>query len=860
MGSVRHAHDQSVRTEFRAHSARYTASAGMMGALIYALRRLRKGWRSGELLILVLALTVAVAAMSAVSLFYSSLRQAIENQTGETLGADLIFRSRAPVASDILQAIGDSGSRTIGAVTFASVALHGETTALASVKAVEPGYPLRGALRITDEPFGMARKADAIPARGEAWVDLRLWQELGLSLASEIQLGALTLRVTALVTEEPGRGMGFTDLAPRLLIHHDDLDASGLLGPGSRAQYLQMVAGSTEQLAPLQQLALPSGVDRLSPQEAGPELVGPVNRAGEFLALARLSATLMAAVAIALCAWQWGQKLRDEVAILKCLGASNNFILDALTIMLLLLGAVAALAGILIGLGAQQMLAALLGSLMQLTLPAPPLLLPLARAGGLALVLLFGFALPPIFQARATSPIRVFQRDEHGQGLFGARLLPMLAAVAAVGAVLWLQFGDWMFALVLLGGIAGAALVLALMGALLVMGLAPLKRAVGTSWRFGLGNVARRRRATVVQVVALGLSLHALLLVVIVHKDLLSTWRAALPADTPNQFLINIQASQIPALRDFFSARKFAEPVFWPMARGRMTHLRGEPITADSFKDDPRASYWVNRDFNLSWTDTIGDDNKITEGQWWGAEGRGKALLSADKSAVEGLGLAIGDTLTLDFAGESIEFTVHNFREVKWDSFRPNFFLLAPPGVLEDKAAAQWLTSFYLARDQRGLLRDLIRAFPNVTVLDIEAIMNQVRTIMDRIVSAVEFVFLFTLAAGLTVLLAAIEATRGDRVRETGVLRALGARSGLIMRGLLAEYAVLGLLAGTVAAIAAQVVAWLLAEQVFKIPYGLRPMLWLAGAGTGAGLVTLLGWLSLRGTLNTPPHQVLRTA
>ena len=827
----------------------------MGSALAYAVRRLRKGWRSGELLILMLALAVAVGAMSAVSLFIASTRAANAGQTGETMGADLMFQSREPLPESVVGPAGRSGLRQTRNMVFASVVLNGEFTALASIKSVEPGYPLRGVLRVAEQPFGPARPATGIPAPGEVWVDLRLWQELHLQPGGSIQAGAVQLKVGALLTEEPGRGTGFSDLAPRLLMNSADLAATGLLVPGSRAQYQLMLAGDSDKLAPLQAISLPRGVRRVAPEEARPELTRALENSYGFLALARLSATLLAAAAIALCAWQWGQKLRDEVALLKCLGASSDWILDALTMMLLLLGLGASLAGALLGLGAHQLLGALLESLMQIELPPPPLLMPLGRSAALALVLLFGFALPPILQARATSPIRVFQRDPH----VPARRLPMLAAVAALAAALWLQTSSWQFAGIILGSVAAVALVLALFGALLVQALAPMKRAVGTSWRFGLGNISRRRVATVVQVVALGLSLQALLLVTVVRQDLLSTWRGALPANTPNQFLINIQTGQIPGLRKFFADRGYAEPLFWPMARGRLTHLKGKPVSADTF-DDPRTKYWVNRDFNLSWTDTLGDDNTITEGQWWGKSGRGKPLLSADKSAVEGLGLKLGDTLTLDFAGTPVEFTVDNFRTVKWDSFRPNFFLLAPPGVLEDRAAAQWLTSFYLGAEQRGLLRELITNFPNVTVLDIDALISQVRTIMDRIVRAVEFIFLFTLAAGVTVLLAAIEATRGERVRETGLLRALGAPGSIITRGLLAEYAVLGALAGTVAAIAAQVAAWLLAEYVFRIPYGLRPVLWLTGAGAGASLVTLLGWWSLRSTLNTPPHQVLRSA
>jgi putative ABC transport system permease protein len=823
-------------------------------ALRYAARRLRRGWNSGELLILALALVVAVAAMSAVSLFFSSMRQAIAQQTGDTLGADYVFRSRNPFPDELLAAIDASGARRLPAVVFASVIVHDEATALASVKAVAEGFPLRGTLRVTDEPFGPARAAGRIPARGEAWVDLRLWQELGLSAGSEVQAGSQTFRVTALIAEEPGRGFGFTDLAPRLLINDADLAATGLLGPGARAQYHALVAGDAAALEKVRAIALPGNVRGESPQEAQPELMKSVENSYAFLAIARLAATLLAAAAIALCAWQWGLRLRDEVALLKCLGARNGYILRAFTWMLLLIAGAAAAAGAVVGYGAQQVLALMLEGVMQVSLPQPELGRPLLRAAGLMLALLLGFALPSVLEACATSPIRVFQRDARS----ASSRLPMLAAVAAVVATLWLQFGDWLFAAILLGGIAAVAVVLGALGWVLVRLLSPLKRAVGTSWRFGLGNVARRRWSTVAQTVALGQALLALLLVTIVQQDLLASWRAKLPADAPNQFLINVQTAQLAPLREFFAERGMPAPQLWPMARGRLTHLRGQPLHAEDYPDDPRMQWWINRDVNLSWGDRLNDDNEMVAGEWWGAGGAGQRWLSVEDAVVEVMKLRLGDTLTLDFAGTSIEFTVHNVRKADWGSLRPNFFLLAPPGVLDEAAAAQWLSSFHLPGERRALLRDLIREFPNVTVLDIDALMGQVRSIVERIVRAVEFVLLFTLAAGLTVLLAVIEGTRDERVREAGLLRALGARSGVVTRGLVAEYAVLGLLAGLVAAVAAQVIAWLLAEQVFRIPYGLRPVLWVAGAAAGAGLVTLLGWLALRGTLKTPPSQVLR--
>jgi putative ABC transport system permease protein len=357
------------------------------------------------------------------------------------------------------------------------------------------------------------------------------------------------------------------------------------------------------------------------------------------------------------------------------------------------------------------------------------------------------------------------------------------------------------------------------------------------------------------QAVALGLALLALLLVGIVRGDLLAAWENRLPPDAPNQFLINIQPAQVADVRAFFAERGHPELRLWPMARGRLTALRGDPVTVDSF-DDEETRRWINREFNLSWTDRFGDDNHLVEGRWWDPATRGEPWLSVDEYAVERLGLKIGDSLTLQIADRSVELRVYNTRNVNWDSFRPNFFLVVPPGLI-DENEAQWITSFHLRPEQRPLLRELITAFPNVTALDLDAALGQVRAILDRVVRAVQFIFLFTLGAGLAVLLAAIEGTRAERVRETALLRALGASDRTLLLGLLAEYAALGLVAGLVAAAAAQGIGAALAHFVFELPYVFSLPLWLAGAIGGSALVSLLGWLSLRPTLRASPTRAL---
>lgn len=833
------------------------SAPGTASTVRYALQRLRRGWTSGELRVLVLALAIAAAAAIAVGLFTDRVRQALEAGAGEQLGADAVINGRDPLPESTRVALRATGARLVAVTSFPSVVarVDGEDTQLATVKGVEAGYPLRGALLLAREPFGTTETAPPQPAAGEVWVDLRLWTTLGLQQGAQLQVGNRALTVSRLIVEEPGRTAGFGDLAPSLLINADELPATGLIGPGSRLQVSLQIGGTPAALAAAAAVTLPPGFRYVTPENARPEIRNSMDRARSFLNIAVLATLLLAAAAVALSARQYSQRLRDEVALLKVLGARRAFIRRSLLLQVLLLGLIAGGLGALVGVGGQAVLAAVAAPVMKIALP-PPGWLPLPAVLGLVLLMLAGFALPPVLASVDSAPVRVFQRAADRQR---RRPWGVLAAVAAVAALLWLQAGSLKLAAVVFGGALLTAGVLALFAWLLVRGLAGVRARGGVEWRFGLGNIARRKAAAVAQIVALGIALMALLLVTVVRQDLLASWQGKLPPETPNQFLIGILPEQIAPLQAFFKARGVAELTPQPMVRARLTALRGAEVTADSF-EDPETRRWINREFNLSWTAAFGDDSRFLEGQPWGAEASGKPWLIVDDYAVERLKLKLGDTLTLDLAGTPITLEVHAVRKIKWDSFKPNFFLVTPPGVLDAEglsAPLQWIASFYLPREQRALLRELIREFPNVTALDLDAALNQVRGIVDRIVGALEFIFLFTLLAGVVVMMAVIEGSRADRVRETGVLRALGASRRVIRRGLIAEYAVLGGLAGAVAAFAAQALAWGLAAGVLELPYGPRPLLWLAGTLAGALIVTAAGYLSLRRVLDTPPRAVL---
>jgi putative ABC transport system permease protein len=832
------------------------SGAGGGSALAFAWRGLRRGWRSGELVVLSLALIVAGAATVAVGMFSARVQQAVERGAGDAIGADAVIEAHDPLADSLTAGIHALGLRTVAVVEFASVVapVAGEQVQLSSIKAVAPGFPLRGTVKIADQPYGQPRVAGGVPAPGETWIDAHLWTALNLAPGALLQLGGTTLKVTAAIVDEPGRGGAFAEMAPELMMNAADLPASQLLTAGSRAQYLLEVGGEPAAIAAAQRLPLPTGTRMRTPQDSRPEIQQSLKRAHQFLDIAALATLLLAASAVALSARLHSLRMRNEVAVLKCLGASRGFVLRGLVLQQLLLGLAAGGAGAGAGALGQAVLGHLVAPLLNTALPPAPWT-PVPLALGLVVLLLAGFALPALAEAASTPPVQVFQRGVRGSHLGRMGLAATLAATAALAV--W-QAGSAQLAAYVLAGAAGTAALLAGLGWLLVLALAPLRRG-GVAWRFGLGNIARRRGVAVGQVVALGIALLALLLVTVVRSDLLASWQGRLPPRTPNEFLIGIQPDQVGPLEKFFAAHGYQNLDLWPMVRARLAALNGKPVTADSFPD-PETRRWINREFNLTWTQDFGDDNQLIAGRWWGAAGQGQPWLSVDQYAVDHLKLRIGDTLTLEIAGKQTTLQVYNTRKVRWDSFRPNFFLAVPPGVLEDSGAVQWITSFYLPPAQRSLLRELVRQFPNVTALDLDAALAQVRSIVDRIVAALELLFGATLAAGVVVMLAVIEGSRADRARETALLRALGASSRVILQGLLAEYAALGLLAGGVAAIAAQALAWVLAVRVFEIPYGPRPVLWLAGAASGCLLVTAIGWLSLRGVLRTPPRQVLASA
>jgi putative ABC transport system permease protein len=823
-----------------------------MRALRLALLALARDGKSGELRVLMLALLVAVSALTAVGFFTSRISLAVDQQAGEVLAADLRLQSRSPLDRQYLQMAREAGLRTAELSNFPSVVFNGEESALTAIRAVSEGYPLRGRVKIADVPFGPARETEEIPGPGEAWLEARLFAQLGIEVGDRIRVGSTELTATHVLDYRPDQG----SLAPTLLMRLDEGPATGLAQQGSRISHYALFAGEPPAVAAFKQrlVAIKQPGERIVDlADASPQIRSAIDRASRFLNLAALVTILLAAIAVAISARRYVARHLDTVALMKSMGASQRLVLSISVLELLMIGLLAGVLGAVVGYAAQEGIAYLVKDLVRGELPRPSL-----STGGLGIVtsvlILVGFALPPLLQLRFVPPARVLRRNLEPPPLryvtvYGTALAALIALLA------WL-LRDLDLLLYVFGGTFATFGVLMLAGWLLVRALSGLRGSVGVSWRYGMANIARRGRDSVIQIVAFGLGLMVLLLLAVVRNDLMQEWRASLPENAPNHFMINIRPDQTTQIREFFAEHGVTPPQLVPMIRARLIRINGTATGELNIPTD-RGRDFLDREANLTWSDTLQEDNKLVAGQWWQPDDGGGARVSVEIKLAEALGLKLGDELTYDVAGEIISARVSSFREVQWDSFRPNFFMVFSPGTLNDSTGT-YITSVHIPREQRPLLLDFVREFPEVTAIDLEAILTQVRGVMDKASLAVQYVFGFTLLAGITVLLAAIQATRDERRYESAMLRTLGASRRVVLQGVAAEFTTLGILAGTLAAIGATAAGYFLATRLFNLDYTFDVTVWAVGLLTGAALVGISGTLATRSVVNHPPVATLR--
>jgi len=828
-----------------------------LSTLSFAWRFLIRDWKSGELSVLIIALSIAVTSLTAVAFLTDRVGHAVELRAAESLAADLRLGSSQPLSETYIELAIETGLQTAQMATLPSVIFAGERNTLAAIRAVTPEYPLRGELKTSAKLLAGAKATQEIPARGEAWATTRLLARLGADTGQTITVGKATLKITRVLDFRPDQGWQFVDLAPTLLINMQDLDSTTLIQPGSRVSYRMLFAGprtTVNEFKPVLEAQLSQG-ERLSDiQDTNPQIRSAMDRSGRFLNLASLVSVLLAAVAVAMAARRYAVRHRDRIALLKCLGAQQAFILRLNLLQLLMLTLIGATIGIMLGYLAQEGLAWVARDLIAQELPAPgasPALLGLVTA----FFILCGFALPDLIQMGKTPVLRVLRHDVEPPPLrYG---ISYLAGAFAVLALLQWMMNDIRLVLGIAAGTAGTFAILGLAGWLLVKATGQFRSVGGVAWRYGLANLSRRGRESIVQVVAFGIGLMVLMLLTLVRNDLMDTWRASLPDDAPNQFMINIQPHEVEPMQRFLAAKGLQVPRFVPMVRARMTSINGEDVNQISF-EDPQGERWAKRESNLSFSDEIQIGNELTEGVWW-QPGSYVTEVSVEQDFGRELGVKLGDRIDFDIAGEPVSATVTSFRTIEWDTFRPNFFMVFSPYTLKDYPAS-YISALYATEDQNSKLIDLMREFPSVTVIDLDASLAQVRDVMDKASLAVQAVFVFTLFAGLAVLWAAVQSSLDERSFESAILRTLGASRNRVLSGVAAEFIAIGLLAGLLAATGASLAAWHLAVNVYELEYHFSMALWLAGPILGMVFVGVSGLIATWRVITHAPISVLRAA
>ncbi|WP_024301475.1 ABC transporter permease [Pseudogulbenkiania sp. MAI-1] len=822
-------------------------------------RRWRLAWRftrrelvAGELTILGLALLVAVAAMSSVAFFSDRVDRALTEHANQLLAADLVLNGNEPAAPAIRAEARKRGLVQAENVSFPSMVFANEQAVLATFKAVTDNYPLRGEVSVRLAKGGQKQGA-LRPAPGTAWADARLISRLKLKLGDTLEVGNARLTLAGEILREPDGTLDIYNFVPRLMFNHADLAATGLVQQGSRLRWRLMLAGDGKAVAQFRawlQPQLKSGMRLESIEEARPEIRTALERARRFLGLSAMLTVALAAAAVGMAVRRYLARHWQPVAVLRCLGLSANEVWGLFSGLFLLLALLAGGLGTVAGYALQSALMQLARQWVGGLLPAPGLL-PWLTGPLSALVLLLGLALPPLLTLRQVPPLAVL-RDELRPSP-PSRLAP-LAAVAALLALTAWQVGDLTLAGWLLGSMAGflASVGLVAFGAVWLMRRLPTGARVG--WRFGIANMARRPWLAVIQIVALSVGLMALLTLTVVRSDLIAAWQQSVPADAPNKFVINIQPAQLEPFKGTFVGHALPAPELSPMVRARLTAINGQPVQPSSYASE-QAQRLAEREFNLSWRDTLPSGNRVSAGQWWGE--RARPQFSVEQGLAETLGIRLGDHLTFNIGGTPYEAQATSLRKVSWDSFRVNFFVVAPPNWFADQPAS-YITSFRLAEADEDFVNQLVAQFPNITVIDVSAILAEVRSMVDQLSRAVEALFVLALVAGVLVLWAALASTRDERLFDVGLMRALGASRLQVRSVVLAELMWLGALTGLMAALGATAIGAIAAVKLFNLPLVINPWLLPLGVISGMLVVGLAGWPLVRRVTRSAPAAVLR--
>ncbi len=809
---------------------------------------LRRERAQGEWRILLLALVIGVGSVSTTGFLGDRLTRAMGEQGANLLGADLLVTSPNPVASFPHNQL--SSSR---ALEFTSMVAHGEMFQLATLRAVDAAYPLKSQVRIADRAFGAGVPRPAQPPLGSIYVDQALLPLLNARVGDSVHIGEVAFRIAGVVIEEPGQLGGVFGLAPRVFMHMDDVAATRILQPGSRVTYLYQFAGGAPEIAAFTtelKLQLNRSQRVVGPRD-GETLRSAFDNADHYIQLAGLISLLLSVVAIAIAAHRHALRHYDQAALMRCMGATTSQLRLLYGVQLGVLGGLGSGLGVALGALIQHGLALLILPDHVTRLSALGLT-PVIVAVASGLLALAAASFPALMRLIRVSPLRVLRRDLPPLPL--AAWLSLIVSGSVLLALTAWYAQDAKLVALFVGGLIVWGGVLALLAQLaLLLGHSVQKMAHGPV-RFGLAQLLRHRLDSTLQLGAFTLALFLVALLALVRTDLIDNWRQQLPPHAPNHFLVNIAPEQTDAVRRFLAQRELKPSELYPMVRGRITTKNGVAIES-TLPPEKRDTNSLRRELNLTWTSTLAANNHILAGRWHGAHPG--AEISVESGMAEKLQLKLGDTLGFTMGDQSINARITSIRSVKWESMQPNFFVIFAPGQL-DALPANYIASVYIPKNLSGVLPEFVKAFPSVTIIALDKIIANIESVFNQVISAIQLLLGFLLAAGLAVVLATLFASLDARLQEAVLLRTLGAQRAYLAKSLWSEFIALGLLSGLLASVCAEVAMAIIAKRLFDLPLHLHPWLSAALPGVGAIIIGTSGWLTTRHITRVPPMQSIR--
>lgn len=845
-----------------------------------SLRLLWRDWQGGELRLLFLALVMAVTSVTGIALFTDRLEQALLAESANMLAADRVLSGRDEAPPEWIEEARRRNLETAQTMAFGSMVFSDTGNVLVSAKAVSDAYPLRGKMIVADRAFGPGAPIAGGPAPGEVWVESRVMPALGVEIGDSVFVGNAELTIARVIITEPDRQQGgmMENAGPRLMLNTADVPETEVIQVGSRVSYRYLFAGAGDDLEGYEQWLdeRTNGEFRLRDvRDESAEVADALNKAESFLLLGSLFAVLLAGVAIALTARRYAERHFDYVAILKTLGCTSGQIMSLYMSIQVVLGLVSIVLGSFLGWGIHALILRALSAVISVNLP-PAGFSPYVVGSMTAIICLLSFALPPLLALRKTSPLRVLRKDLDDNTL-SANLPYGVGLAGSLVLILWYS-QDLLLTSILVLSVLAVVMLLSGLSWLLLRSSTSVGMKAGSAWKLAMSATRRRRKQNVLQVLVFSLTIMALLILTLLRTDLIRDWQAQLPENTPNHFLMNVTENQVPGIEDFFRGNGVEPNQFFPMMSAGVTRINGETPQPRWMEDDEQSNLTERSAGSdegvapqgedperparvstrqITWTSRLPNDNQVVAGTWWGDTPQ-PGFVSLEDDYAERLGAKLGDVIEFDVGqGELREATVQSLRSVRWDNMQPNFFIIFSPGSLDDMGGT-YLSTALMEQEQKALVNGLLRLYPTIVVIEIDALIEQIQNIIAQVTSAIELIAFLVLACGALVLLACVTATLDERFRENAILRTLGAGRRLILTSLLIEFASIGLIAGIIATLGAEGSLYYLQREVFQQEFALHYWVWLAGPLVGMVVIGLLGVMATRRVVNTSPLTVLR--